>query len=221
MMAANQDVLPPETAGERWANVATHAGVALIAGVAIVGLMLDVVALHDRRRLVAAIVYGLGLIALYLVSTAYHCCPFDARWKARLRRLDHAAIYVFIAASYTPVFLLPIGGAWGWSLLGVVWGAAAIGATIKLFAGRGYGNRSTLLYVLMGWVGVIVIRPMVASVGVPGMLWILAGGLAYTGGVAFYAWDRLKFNHAIWHGFVALGTACHFVAIRWFVLLAG
>ena len=209
---------PEDPPAERWANLLTHGLVALVAAVAIVAMFVATVAERDVWRIVGSGVYGVGLLALYVASTCYHACRRDTLARRRWRTIDHAAIYVFIAATYTPLLIVPLRGPWGWSLLAVVWSVAAFGVWLKLFGRRRYGWWSTALYLLMGWVGVIAIRPMLANVPLAGVEWIVAGGLAYTLGVAFYAAKRLPFSHAIWHLFVALGSVCHFVAIRWYVL---
>lgn len=207
-----------ESPAERWANVATHGAVTAVAAAAIAIMLRHLVAAADAWRIVGGIVYGAGLLALYSASTAYHAVVARTRWKRRLRRIDHAAIYLFIAGSYTPLLLVPLRGAWGWTLLAVVWIGAAIGCYIKLFRGRGYGRWSTALYLVMGWVGFVAIVPICRTIALPGVVWILAGGVCYSAGVAFYAWHRLRFHHAIWHAFVAAGSLCHFVAIRGYVL---
>ena len=207
-----------ETPAERWANVATHGAVTTVAAAACAILLTQLVALADARRIVAGIVYAVGLLALYGASTAYHSVVAGTAWKRRLRRIDHAAIYVFIAGSYTPVLLVPLRGGWGWSLLVVVWTTAVVGCYLKLFRFRGDARWSTLLYLLMGWVGFVAIVPICRTIALPGVVWILGGGVCYSAGVAFYAMHRLRFHHAIWHGFVAAGSVCHFIAIGRYVL---
>lgn len=209
---------PEDAPAEWWANLITHALVAVVSLAGIVALMVATAATREPWRIVAAAVYGVGLVALYVASTCYHACRVDTVTRRRLRTIDHAAIYVFIACSYTPILLVPLRGPWGWSLLAVVWAAAVAGCFIKLFSRRRYGGWSTALYIIMGWVGVVAVKPGIAALPTAGSWWILAGGLAYTLGVPFYAWKSLPFGHAIWHLFVVAGSACHFVAIHRYVL---
>lgn len=206
-----------ESPAERWANVATHGAVTAAALAGVVALLIELAG-TDVWRVVGGTIYGFGLLSLYVASTAYHASVDGTRLRRRLRRIDHAAIYTFIAGSYTPLLLVPLRGPWGWTLLGVVWATAAVGCFLKLFRFRGDARWSTLLYLLMGWVGLVAIVPICRSIAPAGVAWILAGGVAYSVGVAFYAYERLRFHHAIWHAFVALGTVCHFVAIRRYVL---
>jgi len=128
--------------------------------------------------------------------------------------IDHSAIYVLIAGTYTPFLLGPLRGGWGWSLFMVLWALAAIGITMKATLGIRWEHASTIVYLLMGWIGVIAIKPLLERVSPPGLLWLLAGGLAYTFGVVFFVFDRrLRYGHAIWHLFVATGSICHVVAV--------
>jgi hemolysin III len=132
------------------------------------------------------------------------------------RVLDHAAIYLLIAGTYTPFALGPLRGPWGWSLLGTIWGLALLGIVTKAAAGFRYPHVSTGLYVAMGWLGIIAAGPILARIPLAGVAWLVAGGLCYTGGVAFYLTDtRLRYGHAVWHLFVLAGSACHFVAVLW------
>jgi hemolysin III len=135
-----------------------------------------------------------------------------------MRIFDHASIYLLIAGSYTPVALVALGGVWGWSLFGAVWGLAVAGVGLKLFFIDRYEMLSTALYVAMGWIALAVLKPLLASLPVGGLAWLFAGGATYTAGVAFFVWDRLPFNHAIWHLFVIAGSVCHFFAILLYVL---
>ena len=127
--------------------------------------------------------------------------------------LDHAAIYVLIAGTYTPFAVGALRGPWGWSVLIVAWTLAALGVAMKLKVGFRYPKLSTAIYLLMGWMVLIVIRPLIAQIGLGGFGWVLAGGLCYSAGVIFFAWERLHYSHCYWHGFVLAGSACHFVAV--------
>ena len=160
--------------------------------------------------------FGGTLVLCYLASTLYHAVHAvrSPRAKQRLRVLDHSAIYLLIAGTYTPFLLGAMRGTLGWAMLAVVWTLAALGVTAKLALGCRFRHLSTGAYLAMGWLVVTFVRPLAASVGPAGMAWLLAGGLAYTGGVVFYACDRrLRYGHAVWHLFVAAGSACHFVAV--------
>ncbi len=198
---------------EELANALTH-GAGLVASlVALPVLVLAATHGGDALQIVGAGVFGMTLILLYGASAAYHAALPSPR-KLMLRRIDHSAIYLLIAGTYTPFALGPLRGPWGWSLLGAVWTMAVIGVVIKSMRAFGQGWLSTALYVGMGWFAVVAVGPLVSRVGWSGLQWLLAGGLAYTGGVVFYATDRrLRFGHAIWHLFVLAGSACHFVAV--------
>lgn len=201
---------------EELANTLTHgAGIAL----SIAGLVLLVVraALYgDVWQIVSFSIFGISLIALYLASTLYHGYS-SPRIKKILRTFDHSAIYLLIAGTYTPFLLISLRGPWGWSLFGIIWGLAIIGISFKVFFGHKYELISTIFYLLMGWVVIIAIKPLLAALPISGFLWLLAGGLAYSFGVVFYLWEKLPFNHAIWHGFVLAGSFFHFCAVFFYL----
>jgi hemolysin III len=152
------------------------------------------------------------MILLYLASTIYHACP-PGKGKEILRRVDHSAIFLLIAGTYTPFTLGVLGGAWGWSLFGVVWGLAAIGVSLKVLGGVRCKELSTAMYVAMGWMVLIAIRPLWAGVEPTGLAFLLAGGFAYTLGVPFYLARGLRYSHFVWHLFVLTGSICHFFAV--------
>ena len=165
-----------------------------------------------RSSLVGAIVFSVTMMLLYLASALYHALP-AGRAKGWLQRFDHAAIFLFIAGSYTPFVLGPLGGAWGWSLFGVVWGAAAVGSTAKVLDRLKHPLWSTGLYVAMGWVALVAIVPMVQRLPLPGPVLLVAGGVAYTAGAVFFLLDhRVHYAHFVWHLFVLVGSGCHFAA---------
>ena len=164
---------------------------------------------------VGSSVFGATMVLLYLSSTWYHAVP-EGRLKDRLHKFDHAAIYLLIAGTYTPFTLGVLGGAWGWTLFGIVWGAAAVGVSEKLISGIRYPRLSTALYLIMGWSVVIVIRPLVLNMPPQGVAWLVAGGLSYTAGVVFYVARCLPYHHLIWHLFVLAGSTCHFFAVLWY-----
>lgn len=196
---------------EELANRLTH-GVA--AALSLAGLVLLVVysALHgDAWHIVSTAIYGTTLVLLYTTSTVYH--SVGARWRLLWQRFDHAAIFLLIAGTYTPFVLGPLRGTWGWSLFAVVWGLALAGIVLKFrFAGR-FDVLSTLVYLVMGWLVLVAIKPLVAVLPAGGLWLLVAGGLCYTVGTAFYLWQRLPFNHAVWHLWVVAGSVCHWAAI--------
>jgi hemolysin III len=156
-------------------------------------------------------------VLLYLASTLYHALP---RHKARrvFRVIDHSAIFLLIAGTYTPFTLGVLRGAWGWTLFGLVWSLAVLGVTLKTLGGSRDRQWSTPLYLSMGWLALIAIRPLWLRLPVSGWLWLIAGGLAYTAGVAFYAADRLRYGHFVWHLCALAGTVCHFFAVLWYAV---
>ena len=210
-----------QTMGEEIANAVTH-GLGL-AGAAVAAPLLVLGAVRrggDAWHVGGALVFGLTLLLMYLASTLYHACPpgaaghprgdVRARRKRRLRLLDHVAIYLLIAGTYTPFLVGAMRGAWGWSLLGAEWALAGVGIAAKVRWGFRWPRLSTAVYVGMGWLAIVAVEPMLARLSPAGFGWLLAGGLCYTAGVAFYATDwRLRYGHAVWHLFVAGGSACH------------
>jgi hemolysin III len=171
------------------------------------------------RHIVSCSVYGTTLIFLYAASTLYHGIHFP-RTKAILRAFDHSAIFLLIAGTYTPFALVSLRGAWGWSLFGVIWGLAALGIAFQAWLRRRPVARVGL-YVGMGWVVVVAVKPLFAAVAPGGLMLLLVGGLAYTLGLGFYGWRRLPYHHAIWHVFVLAGSISHFFAILFYVIPTG
>jgi hemolysin III len=205
------------TAGEEVAHSVTH-GVGLLASVAgLVVLVVQAAATRDPWRITACAVYATTLVLLYGTSTLYHALS-ATRARRVFRVLDHSAIFLLIAGTYTPFALVSLRGPWGWSLLGIVWGLALLGITAKAVFGTRWPILSTALYVVMGWVVLVAVKPLVANVPPAAIAWLVAGGLAYTSGLVFYAWTRLRYSHAIWHLFVLAGSACHFVAVARYVV---
>jgi len=202
----------PLTTSEEIANSVTH-GVGFVASV--VAFPFLVVAAARRwgaPEVVGASVFASTLVALYLVSTLYHALR-PSRAKQVLQKLDHAGIYLLIAGSYTPFTLGALRGAWGWTLLSLVWAIAGTGIALEFALGKKVHKVAVGLYVVMGWLVVVAVKPLLAAVPWPGLAWLVAGGLLYTGGVAFYAAKRVRYAHTVWHLFVLAGSACHFVAI--------
>lgn len=166
----------------------------------------------DTWRLVGGLIFAICALLMFSTSVAYHAAS-DARLKMRLRTLDHSAIYLLIAGTYTPITLGVMRGGWGWSIFGVLWALALLGIIAKTTLGFRFHLTSTALYLAMGWIGVAAAKPIFASLSGYELAWIVAGGLAYTAGVPFYLWKSRRFTHAAWHLFVLLGVTCHFVAV--------
>lgn len=204
-----------QTLGEEIANSVTH-GLGLVGAATVAPLLvLGAVRRGDAWQVTGATVFAATLVFMYLTSTLYHACPpgpaeCRVRRKHHFRTLDHVAIYLLIAGTYTPFLLGPMRGPWGWGMFAMEWTLAAIGVAAKVRYGFRWPRLSTAVYVGMGWLAVIAARPLLTHVGPAGFGWLLAGGLCYTAGVAFYATDwRLRYGHAVWHLFVAGGSACH------------
>lgn len=204
-----------QTRGEELANALSH-GLGAVLAIASLPVLVHHATLHGgAANVVAASLFSGTAIVLYLVSTLYHALPAGTakRW---FNRLDHASIYLFIAGSYMPFLLGVLRGVWGWSLFGVVWGAAALGIGAKLLGRLKHPLWSTALYLAMGWVALIAAIPLVDRMSSAGIAWLVAGGLSYTAGAVVYLFDtRLRYAHFAWHLFVLGGSICHFFAILW------
>lgn len=198
-------------------NVFSHAFGLLLSLMAFVLLIGHTAMYGSALQIVSASIYGLSLIILYAASTYYHHSQ-EPSLRYRLNILDHAAIYVLIAGTYTPFALLVLKGWIGWSIFGVSWGLAVIGIILKLFFTGKYERISTVAYVLMGWLVVIVLKPLINNMPFDGLMWLFGGGLFYTIGAILYSIKRIKFNHAIFHFFVLFGSICHFIAVFVYVL---
>jgi hemolysin III len=198
--------------GEEIANSITH-GIGAALSIAALAILVTLAALHgSAAHVVGCAVFGGTLVLLYTASTVYHAITHE-RAKRVLQVLDHSAIYLLIAGTYTPFMLVTLRGPRGWVLLSIVWAAAATGIVLCSTVGRRAHAVSVVLYILMGWIAVVVLRPLTSSLGVEGMSLLAGGGLAYTAGVAFYAWRRLPYHHAIWHLFVLAGSGLHVAAV--------
>nr|WP_201495233.1 hemolysin III family protein [Rubrivivax sp. A210] len=201
-----------QTPGEEIANALSHGLGLLLALAALPVLVTLAVQRGGAADITAAAVFGATMALLYAVSMLYHALP-AGRAKQWFQRLDHAAIYVFIAGSYTPFVLGALRGGWGWSLFGIVWGLAVLGVAAKLFNLLRHPLWSTALYVAMGWVVVIAAVPLAQRMPGPALAWLVAGGLAYTLGAVVFVFDnRLRYAHFAFHLFVMGGSACHFMA---------
>lgn len=202
---------------EELANSITHAiGVALSLA-ALVILVVYAAMQGDGWKIVSFSIYGTSLVLLYTASTLYHSFSSE-RAKHYLKILDHAAIYLLIAGTYTPFLLVMIRGNWGWTLFGIIWGLAITGIIFKLFFVNRFRIISTIIYLLMGWLILVAFRPLIAHVPENGLYWLLAGGLSYSFGVIFYLWEKIPYHHAIWHLFVLGGSIFHFFAVLFYVL---
>ena len=202
--------------GEEIANAVTH-GLGAVASLAAGAVLITLASLAgDVWSIVGASIFVASLVMLYTASTLYHAIPW-ARAKARLRVFDHCAIYVLIAGTYTPFLLGPLRGPWGWSLFGVIWTLAVAGVVFKLFYTGRFKLVTTLVYLLMGWLVIVAVRPMMSSLPPSSLAWLVAGGLSYTAGTVFYLSKR-SYAHAVWHLFVLGGSVCHFVAVMMEVL---
>jgi hemolysin III len=201
--------------GEEIANSVSHGVGCLAALVATPFLVLAAARRGGAVAIVGASVFAGTMVVLYSASTLYHALPPN-RAKRLFRVIDHSAIFLLIAGTYTPFTLGVLRGTWGWILFGVVWGLAILGVTLKSVGGIKYPWLSTMLYVGMGWLALFAIRPLWLHVPLAGWLWLIAGGLAYTSGIAFYAAERVRYGHFVWHVFVLMGTACHFFAVLWY-----
>jgi hemolysin III len=201
--------------GERFNGYSHLAGTVLaLTGAVVLVTMASLKA--DPWRVVSFAIYGASLVLLYLVSTLYH--GTRGRAKDVLRKLDHCAIYVLIAGTYTPFTLVTLNGAWGWSLFGAVWGLAAVGIVQECWLARGARLTSLAIYVLMGWLGLVALGPLFEALQWKGMAWVVGGGLVYTAGIVFYAYDeKVRHFHGVWHLFVLGGSAAHYIAIVAFV----
>ena len=202
--------------GERF-NAWTHLVGALAALTGAVWLIVLAAASGDGRKLFSVAIYGATLVMLYSISTVYH--SVRGRVKRVLRKLDHLSIYLLIAGSYTPFCLISLRGPWGWSLFGIVWTLAIVGMLQEIKPRSEARILSLVIYAVMGWIVLVAVKPLLASLGLAGFLWLAAGGVAYTVGIVFFAFDeRFRHWHGIWHLFVIAGSLLHFIAILFYVL---
>ncbi len=200
------------TKPEEITNAVLH-GIGL--GLAIAALVVLVVLagiFGDVWHIVSFSIYGSTLVILYLASTLYHSFPMG-KTKSIFKIIDHACIYLLIAGTYTPLTLITLRGPLGWTIFGVIWGIALVGIVFKILFIKRFAVLSTLIYIVMGWLIIVAIKPLTAAMNVAGLRFLLAGGILYTSGTVFYGLQRIKFNHAIWHLFVLGGSICHFFTV--------
>ncbi len=204
-----------QSPGEEIANSVSH-GVGLL--LALIGFPVLVAAAlrrGDMKDVAGAIVFGIAMVLLYSTSMLFHAFR-QSRAKRVFQVLDHSAIYLLIAGTYTPFTLGVLHGAWGWTLFGLVWSMAAVGIVLKVLGGIRYNTVSTFVYIGMGWLVVIAAHTVWTLVPKWGIFWLFAGGIAYTAGAVFFLAERIRYFHFVWHLFVIAGTACHFVAVYWY-----
>ena len=206
----------PYTPGEELANSLTH-GLGLVFSIIGLAVLVAAAAASGMRALVSCAVFGVCLVVLYTTSTLYHSAK-GSQSKQLLRTLDHVAIFLLIAGTYTPFVLITLHGVWGWTLFAIVWTLAALGVIFELSALRRFRGAMVALYVGMGWVGLIAIKPLVAALPAPALWLMFGGGISYTAGVLFYRRHSLRYHHAVWHLFVLGGSALHYFAVLWYVL---
>lgn len=207
-----------DISAEEVANTVTH-GIGLVLSIAGLVILIVLAAMRGSAwRIAGCAIYGATLVCLYAASTLYHGIS-SSRWKRALKIFDHCAIYLLIAGTYTPFLLVNLRGAWGWSLFGVIWGLALAGILFKFWFVDHFQILSTTVYLLMGWLAVIAVRPLLLLVPTSGLVWLAAGGLLYTAGVVFFAWKRIPYHHVIWHVFVLAGSTCHYFAVLYSVVL--
>ena len=203
------------TLGEEIANSISHGFGLVLAVVATPILIITALRYGTAWNMIGVSIFAASMVTLYLASTLYHALTHDGA-KRVFRMLDHSAIFLLIAGTYTPFTLGVLRGPWGWTLLGLIWTLAAVGLTMKIVLRARYVWLSVILYLVMGWLVVIAAPQVLRVVPLSGLAWLAAGGIAYTAGVGFYAAHRVRYAHFAWHLFVIAGTVCHFFAVLWY-----
>jgi hemolysin III len=203
--------------GEEIAHAVSH-GIGIVLSIAGLVVLVAFASLYgDAWHITSCSIYGATLILLYTASTLYHGIP-QPRVKRVLQRIDHAAIFLLIAGTYTPYTLVNLRGEWGWTLFGLVWGFALLGVVLEILVKRRIKWLSVSLYLGLGWLALIAIKPLIENVATGGLILLLTGGLCYSLGVIFYLWKRLAYHHAVWHLFVMAGSLLHFFSVLFYVL---
>ncbi len=198
-------------------NVTTHAVGLVLSVIALALLVTRAIRQGDIWHIVSFSIFGVSLCVLYAASTFYHNSK-EPELRSKLRVFDHASIYVLIAGTYTPYTIVTLNGLTGWVIFGISWGLAISGIILKLFFTGKYDFISTLMYVFMGWIIIFAIKPLSINLSSDGIFWLIAGGISYTLGAVIYSIKKIKFNHAIFHIFVLIGSGCHFLSIFLYVL---
>ena len=202
---------------EERVNIVSHAIGFIMSIVALVLLVRYASIYGNAWHIVSFSVFGVSLMVLYAASTVYHSAK-NPHFRRKMRIVDHASIYILIAGTYTPFTLVTLNGFTGWVVFGVTWGMAVTGIILKLLFTGKYDAISTMMYVFMGWVIVFAINPLIENLSSDGLFWLVAGGMAYTTGAILYSIKKIKFNHAIFHLFVLLGSFCHFISVYFYIL---
>jgi hemolysin III len=210
-------MMRPQSLGEEIANGVSHGVGFVAASIAMPFLVVSAARRGGSAAAVGATVFAVTVLLLYGASTLYHALP-GGRAKRVFRVLDHSAIFLLIAGTYTPFTLGVLRGGWGWALLVAIWTLALAGIAAKAVWGIRFPWLSTTVYLVMGWLVVMALGPLWARLPIGGWLWLAAGGLAYTAGVAFFAAERMRYGHFVWHLFVLAGTVCHFFAVLWYAV---
>ncbi|HEX6133817.1 MAG TPA: hemolysin III family protein [Longimicrobiales bacterium] len=216
-MQAREDLVDAGAMTDRYgreelANAISH-GIGVVASLIGGSILIVLAALGGRPSMaVGVVIFAASLLVLYSASTLYHAARAE-HIRRRLQVLDHCAIYILIAGTYTPFMIGTVRGGWGWSLFGVIWGLAVGGVLFKLFFTGRFPRVSTAIYLLMGWLALLAIGPLVRTLEPEALAWLVAGGIAYTGGTIFYHSNRIPYAHAVWHAFVLTGSLCHGIAI--------
>ncbi len=206
-----------ESIEEEVVNASSHGIGTLFSIYALIILILHAIHQQDKYKLISSVIFGVALILTYSVSTLYHIIQ-EPHIKRLLKMCDHMTVYLLIAGTYTPFTLVTLYVNWGNSLFIITWGLAISGILFSYFCRGGYEVLSLIIYLFMGWIGLIAIEPLYHALPLSGFLWLLIGGILYTVGIIFYLWHSLKFNHMIMHFFILAGSVCHFVAILYYVI---
>jgi len=213
----NQPAISQYSDGEEVIHALTHAAGVLLSIAGLTWMLYLSISAADPWRIVSSVIYGTTLIALFLASTIYHGL-YASKHRDIFKLLDHCAIYLLIAGTYTPFLLVAMRTNTGWWLFGTIWALATAGIIKKLWFRHRFPKVALASYLVMGWLIVVAAPQMAVALGPDGIAWLIAGGLAYTIGAVFYAWEKMPFNHAVWHLFVLAGGICHFLGIVWYVL---
>ncbi len=198
-------------------NVISHFIGTILSAIALVLLVVFASIYGNAWHIVSFSIYGSSMIMLYTASTLYHNSKKE-KVRRRLKVFDHISIFIMIAGTYTPFALVTLNGTIGWIIFGIIWGFALAGTIIKLFFTGRFNLLSTAMYIGMGWVAIFAISPLIDNLSYEGLMWLFGGGISYTVGAVFYSIKKIKFNHAIFHIFVLIGSICHFISIMFYVL---